>query len=409
MPAYAYTALTRSGKQEQGFLEGDNAKVVRQLLRERKLTPLEVVEASEKQSAPSKKNSFSFGRGGKISNNDLALITRQLATLMKSGSTLEEALSTTSKQIQKSNVKGIILSIRSKVVEGHSLETALKDHGRSFSELYRATVAAGEQSGHLEEVLEELSEFLESRDEFNQVIMEAMIYPIIIVIVAFGILAFLLTYIVPVMTKVFESGNQELPFITQLVIAASDVVKHYGLIVILLIGGIVWGGRRILSRDMEKRKHFHALLLKIWQIGELLKGINAARFTRTLSILVSSSVPILEAMRISAQVIPSLPIRHAVENATLRVREGTSIYKALASSDFFPIVTLQLIASGEISGNLEEMLLRAAMHQEKQTTRYIKKFLAFLSPMAVLAMGGLVLFIVLSIMLPILNMNQMVK
>lgn len=408
MPAYEYTALTSSGKPERGVLEGDNAKVVRQLLRERRLTPLEVTETSEQNSSTQKSRSFTRSRG-KISNNDLALLTRQLATLMRSGSTLEEALATASKQTAKNRVKSIILSVRSKVVEGHTLENALADHGRSFSELYRATVSAGEQSGHLEEVLEELSDFLESRDEFNQVILEAMIYPIIIVVVAFGILAFLLTYIVPVMTKVFENNNQALPFITQIVIGSSDIVKDYGLLVGALIGLIIFGGRHVLKRDPEKRKYFHTLLLRTWQLGELLKGINAARFTRTLSILVSSSVPILDAMRISAQVVPSLPIREAIENATLRVREGTPIYKALSSSDFFPVVTLQLIASGETSGNLEKMLLRAALHQEKQTTRFVKKFLAFLSPMAVLAMGGLVLFIVLSIMLPILNMNQMVQ
>lgn len=407
MPAYEYTALSSSGKPEHGVLEGDNAKVVRQLLRERNLTPLEVNETNERDVVSGKKNSFTRSRG-KISNNDLALLTRQLATLMKSGSTLEEALGTTAKQTPKNRVKSIILSVRSKVVEGHTLETAMADHGKSFSELYRATISAGEQSGHLEEVLEELSDFLESRDEFNQVIMEAMIYPIIIVVVAFGILAFLLTYIVPVMTQVFENNNQALPFITQIVVGASDLIKSYGLLVGLCIGVIVFGGRYLLKRDIEKRKRFHAFLLGRWILGDLLKGINAARFTRTLSILVSSSVPILDAMRISAQVVPSLPIREAIEKATQRVREGTPIYKALNNSDYFPIVTLQLIASGETSGTLENMLLRAAIYQEKQTTRFVKKFLAFLSPMAVLAMGGMVLFIVLSIMLPILNMNQMV-
>lgn len=405
MPAYEYTALNSKGREEHGVVEGDNARAVRQLLRERGLTPVSVIETKKANIKAGKK--FSLLRPG-VSSKDLALLTRQLSTLTRSGSPLEEALGTVARQTSKNHVKGVILDVRSKVQEGHSLAAALKEHPRVFPDLYRATIAAGEQSGHLDLILDRLADYTEARQEMNQKVGMALTYPIILTFVSLLIITGLLTYVVPQVVQVFDNMNQQLPVLTRLLIAVSEVVKSYGLLILIAVGGAVFGFTRLL-RQPQFRRRYHHFLLKLPVIGTLTSGLNTARFARTLSILAASGVPILEALRIAAEVIRNLPMSEAVQTATSRVREGASISGALERSGLFPPMTIHLIASGESSGKLEEMLERAAHYQERETTMTITTVVNLFEHFMILAMGMVVLVIVLAILLPIFDLNQLVK
>jgi general secretion pathway protein F len=405
MPAYEYTALNSKGREEHGVVEGDNARAVRQLLRERGLTPVSVIETKKASIKAGKK--FSLLRPG-VSSKDLALLTRQLSTLTRSGSPLEEALATVARQTTKNHVKGVILDVRSKVLEGHSLATALKEHPRVFPDLYRATIAAGEQSGHLDLILDRLAEYTEARQEMNQKVGMALLYPIILSVVSVLIIIALLTYVVPQVVQVFNDIGQQLPFLTRALIAVSGTLKTYGILILIAIAGAIFGFTRLL-RQTAFRRRFHLSLLKLPVIGMLNSGLNTARFARTLSILAASGVPILEAMRIAAEVIRNLPMSEAVQTATSRVREGASISGALERSGLFPPMTIHLIASGETSGKLEEMLERAAHYQERETTMTITTVVSLFEHFTILGMGVVVLIIVLAILLPIFNLNQLVK
>jgi general secretion pathway protein F len=404
MGAFEFVALDKSGKESKGLLEGDTPKHVRQMLRERQLLPVKVSEVAQKESRQQK--SFSLRRG--LSANDLSLLTRQLATLAQAGLPLEEALLAVSQQNENPKAKSILLGVRSRVMEGHSLADGLADFPQAFPELYRATVAAGEQSGHLDMVLERLAEFTESRQILQQQIRNAMIYPIALVVTAIGIISFMLAYVVPKVVYVFENYNQELPLLTRVMIASSDFLRDYWLILIVAIVGGVFGLRRLLRNPGPKRK-YHQLLLRTPIVRSLTRGINTARFTQTLSILAGSGVPILDSLRIASQVVVNVPMREAVEEASLRIREGAMISKSLAASKLFPPMTTHLISSGEASGRLQEMLSRAASNQEREVDGLISTLLGIMQPLLVIVMAVIVLLIVLAILLPIFEINNLIR
>lgn len=407
MPAFEYTAINAKGREQRGVMEGDNARAVRQLLREQNLTPLSVVETNKsEESANGRKPGFKLRSG--VSVKDLALLTRQLSTLMRSGVPLEEALSTVARQTNKNSVKSVILSTRSKVLEGHSFAAALREQPRVFPDLYCATVAAGEQSGHLDPVLERLADYTEARQEMAQKINMALMYPIILTVLSIAIITGLLTYVVPQIVQVFENVGQELPLMTVVLIGTSDLLRSYGIWILLLAGGLFYLAKRALESPVT-RFRYHQTLLKLPLIGELTKGVNTARFARTLSILSASGVPILDALRISGQVVRNLPMRQAIEVASARVREGSNISRSLEQSGLFPPITIHMIASGESSGKLEDMLERAALYQERETTATITTFVGLFEHLMILVMGGVVLMIVLAILLPVMELNQLVK
>ncbi len=403
MPAFEYIALDVKGKEEKGILEADNVRQVRQLLRDSNLTPLEVNQVEKSENSNKNKKQ----RAGKVKAADLALLTRQLATLVQSGSPLEEALATTAKQTEKRNVKHILSAVRSRVVEGHTLADGFKMFPSVFPDMYCATVAAGEQSGHLDAVLERMADYTETRQETQQRISNAMFYPVILTILSILIVVGLLVFIVPKIINVFDNVGQELPAMTQVLISISDFFRAYGLY--LGVGLVLV---YIIFKQMIKipkwKSVYHNFLLKLPVVGRMTRGLNTARFARTLSILASSGVPILDAMSISAQVVQNLPMRKAVENAAVKVREGMTINRALEQSSYFPPMTVHLIASGESSGRLDEMLERAAIQQERETDGMMTKMLGIFEPVLILVMGSVVLLIVLSILLPILNLNQLV-
>jgi general secretion pathway protein F len=404
MGAFEYTALDRSGKESRGLIEGDTAKHVRQLLRERHLLPVEVTEVVQKESRRQWK--FSLRRG--MSAKDLALLTRQLATLTQSGLPLEEALLAVSQQNDNPRTKSILLGVRSRVMEGHTLADGLGEFPNAFPELYRATVSAGEQSGHLDAVLERLAEFTESRQVLQQQIRNALIYPIALVVTAVAIISFMLAYVVPKVVYIFERYETELPLLTRIMIGSSDFLRNHWLLLILGIGAIIIGTRRMLRREGPKRR-YHRLLLRLPIVGSLTQGINTARFTQTLSILAGSGVPILDSLRIASQVVVNIPMREAVREASLRIREGAMISRSLETSRLFPPMTTHLIASGEASGRLEEMLGRAAANQEREVDNLVTTLLGIMQPLLVIVMAAIVLLIVLAILLPIFEINNLIR
>lgn len=404
MGAFEFVALDRAGKETRGLLEGDTPKHVRQLLRERELLPLKVVEVARKETR--RQTGFTPRRG--LSAGELALLTRQLATLTQSGLPLEEALLAVSQQNEQPRAQSILLGVRARVMEGHTLADGLGDFPQAFPELYRSTVSAGEQSGHLDAVLERLAEFTESRQALQQQVRNALIYPIALVVTAIGIISFMLAYVVPKVVTIFENYDQQLPLLTRIMLWTSDFLRDYWLALIVVTVAAVFGIKQLL-KNPEARRRYHRLLLRVPVVSRLTRGINTARFTQTLSILAGSGVPILEALRIAAQVVVNLPMREAVEEASLRVREGAAISKSLASSKLFPPMTTHLIASGEASGRLEDMLKRAAVNQEREVDGLIATLLGIMQPLLVIVMAAVVLLIVLAILLPIFELNTLIR
>lgn len=404
MGAFEYTAVDKSGRQSRGVLEGDTARAVRQTLRERNLLPVTVAEVSEK--TPSGRRSLSFRRG--VSPMDLALVTRQLATLVRSSMPLEESLLAVSQQSEKPRLKSILLGVRSRVMEGHTLADGLGEFPQAFPELYRATVAAGEQSGFLDSILERLADYAESRQQLRQRISHAMIYPVILTVMALLIVSGLLVYVVPQVVGVFETSGQELPGLTTGLIALSDFLRANGFWLLILVVIVTLAARQLLRRP-GPRRHYDRMLLRLPIIGRLVRGINTARFTRTLSILAASGVPVLEALRIAAEVINNIPMREAVEETAVRVREGAPIGASLGATRLFPPMTMHLISSGEASGELETMLERAAVNQEQEVDSLIATLLSIMEPAMILLMGAIVLIIVLAILMPIFELNQLIQ
>ena len=404
MGAFEYVALDQAGKESKGLLEGDTPKHVRQILRERSLLPVAVTEVAQKEAK--RQRSFSFRRG--ISASELALVTRQLASLTQSGLPLEEGLLAVAQQNDNPRTKSIMLGVRSKVVEGHTLADGLREFPQAFPELYRSTVSAGEQSGHLDVVLDRLADYTEGRQELRQLINNAMVYPIALVVMSIGIISFMLASVVPRIVSIFDNTSGELPALTRMMITSSDFLREQWFFILLFLAAVTYGIWRLLQKENVRRK-FHRFVLRMPIAGRLTRGVNTARFTRTLSILAGSGVPILEALKISAAVIENLPMREAVVAASLRVREGAPISQSLAASKLFPPMMIHLIASGEAGGKLEEMLTRTANYQEREGDGLIATLLGLLQPLLIVIMGGIVITIVLAVLMPIFEINDLIR
>ncbi|TBU99719.1 type II secretion system inner membrane protein GspF [Phytopseudomonas dryadis] len=403
MAAFEYIALDIRGLQTRGVLEGDSARQVRQLLRDRQLTPLEVRQTRERRSAGSAR--WSLQRG--LSAASLALLTRQMATLVQAAMPIDEALSAVAAQSETGRIKAMVLAVRAKVLEGHSLAEALKEYPAAFPELYRATVAAGEHAGHLALVLEQLADYTEQRQQSRQRIQLALLYPVILLVASLSIVGFLLGYVVPDVVKVFVNTGQPLPGLTLGLIAASDVVKNWGVLILLAGIAAVLLTKRALRREALQLRA-HAALLRLPLLGRLVRATDTARFASTLAILVRSGVPLVDALGIAAQVLANRAIRGKVEIAAQKVREGGSLTRALDQSGEFPPMMLHMIASGEKSGELDQMLLRTARNQENDLAARIAMLVGLFEPLMLVFMGAVVLVIVLAILMPILSLNQLV-
>ena len=402
MAAFEYKALNKQGTQLKGVLEADSSRQIRQQLRDKGLMPLEVTQVA---TATSKK--IGLVRKQKISAAELALITRQLATLVQSALPIEESLQAVAEQCEQAKIKSIVMAVRSRVVEGYSLADSMAEYPDIFEKLYTAMVAAGEKSGHLDTVLNRLADYTEQRHAMRSKIMQAMIYPIMLTLVAIGVISLLLALVVPKVIEQFEHMSQELPWATRLLIFLSDFVRDYGLIIVALIVGTIF----LFKRQMNKKSfqlNVHGKMLHLPVLGKVARGLNPARFARTLSILTSSSVPLLESMRISAEVLANEHMRKSVLEAANYVREGSSLRAALAQTKLFPPMMLYMIASGEKSGELEQMLGRAADNQDREFESTANIALGVFTPAIVVSMACVVFFIVIAILQPILALNSLV-
>lgn len=409
MPAYQFQALNRKGKKEKGVLEGESARQVRQKLRELSLTPL-TVEAVAAELLTKKQKRFSITQwrltfSQRMQSRDLALVTRQLATLISASIPIDDALTAVANQTEKQQVKSILLGVRSKVLEGHAFAAALDHFSSAFPAVYRTTIACGEKSGKLDHVLLKLAEYIENQHAIRRKINQALIYPTLMTLVSIGVVIFMLIYVVPKIVDVFSQTQQTLPIATVILIAVSQLVKAYGLYAALILLLAVYIASRLLKKKSIKMK-FDQLLLKLPLIGKNIKTINSARFARTFGILNSATVPVLEAMHAASRLIYPLPMQTAVSAAIEQVREGAAIHQALHRTSYFSPLFIHLLASGEKSGQLELMLQKAAMQQESDVEALIQNVLTLFEPIMILVMGGVVLFIVLSIMLPIFALNQ---
>lgn len=405
MSAFEYTALDNKGREKKGVIEGDSARLVRQQLREQSLAPLTVIEV-KKQGSNEGYKAFTFNQ--RINTTELALMTRQLATLSRSGIPLDEATATVARQSIKPKIKKLLLGVRAKILEGHTLADGLRDYPYIFSEMYCATVAAGEQSGHLDVVLERLADYTEQRQQLQQRLKLALIYPVILTVMSILVVGGLLTYVVPEVVKVFSDTGQQLPFLTIALIAVSEFMQDWFIYLLMLLTVGFFAFKKLIEEPAFK-KRYHQFLLKIPVLGNLVLGGNSAQFSRTLSILAASGVPILDAMRIAVKVMDNIPMREAVESASQQVSEGSSLSSTLEQSGYFNPMLINLIASGEATGQLEQMLERAAVNQERELETTMAMLMGLLEPLLIVAMGGIVLIIVLAILLPVLDLNQLVK
>ncbi len=403
MSAFEYQAVDPDGKTQKGLIEADTAKQARQQLRGMNLMPVNIGEVSRKAS----RSGSGFSRD-RINVTTVALITRQLATLISAGQPLESAYLTVSKQAQKAQVKRVLLAVRARVLEGHPLSEALSDFPRIFDTMYCASVHAGEQSGLLDLVMERLADYLEAKQELQQKTTLALVYPILLSIVALGLVSVLLVFVVPQIVQVFEGFDQELPQITQLLISISDFSRENGLSILVAVVMVV-----VIYGQFMKINKFRIirdkLVLTIPFVNYLVRLSNTARFTRTMSILVTSGVTALDSMRISSEVIINQPMKSAVMKAADRVREGELISTTLDQTGYFGPMILQLIANGEASGKLGDMLKRSAQAEENEFSRITAIFVGLFEPSMILFMGMVVLAIVLAILLPIFDMNDLIQ
>ena len=414
MAAYAFQALNASGRKTKGVIEADTERQVRAQLREQGLIPV-AVELAEEGTSPRSGTGSGAGpapllkrlqtRG--VGAADLALITRQLATLVSAALPIEQALFAVSEQTDKPRLQKLIMAVRSKVVEGYSLAEAMSEYPHVFDKLFTAMVAAGERSGHLDEVLNRLADYTEQRNRLKGQLVQALVYPTILTLVAISVIIFLLVSVVPQIVEQFSGLDQELPPTTTFLLAVSGFLQNYGLFLLgIILVGLVVGGQ--LLRKPSRRDKFDALLLKVPLVGRVIKGVNTARFARTLSILAASAVPLLDGLRITGRVLSNRAMQIAVEEACDRVREGSSLRAALAQTKLFPPMMLHMIAAGEKSGELEQLLGRAADNQDRDFETTMNVALKIFEPALIVVMAGVVLLIVLAIIQPILALNQSV-
>ncbi|MDB1122501.1 type II secretion system inner membrane protein GspF [Vibrio algarum] len=404
MAAFEYKALNDKGKQKKGVIEGDNARQVRQRLKEQGLIPVEVIETKVKNSA--QKSTTSFNRG--ISTNDLSLLTRQLSTLVQAGMPLEECLRAVAEQSEKPRITNMLMGVRSRVVEGYTLADSLADYPQVFDELFRSMVAAGERSGHLDSVLDRLADYAENRQLMRSKLQQAMIYPIVLTVFAISVVAFLLASVVPKIVDQFVQMGQELPGSTQFLLDASSFVQNWGLYLLIAVVSSYWCLKMALKKP-NTRLSWDKKLLRAPLIGKITKGINTSRFARTLSICTSSAIPLLDGMKVATDVMTNQYIKEQVLEASEKVREGGSLRRALDQTKLFPPMMLHMIASGEQSGELEQMLTRAADNQDRDFESTVNIALGLFTPALIATMAGVVLFIVMATLMPILEMNNLIS
>jgi general secretion pathway protein F len=406
MPAFSYEAVDAAGVRKKGVVNADSARAARSDLRTQGLVPVSVVaiEAQLDEAGATKRGAF----GDHLSTIELALLTRQLASLLEASLPLEQALSALLEQAERNYTRDLIASIRAEVIGGASLSDALARHPRDFADIYRALVASGEQIGQLTRVLSRLSDYIERRNALVSKVKLAFTYPAIVTVVAFLIVIFLLTYVVPQIVSVFANTKQKLPFLTTVMLDVSDFVRNYGWIVLLVVIALAFAWRRALKNPAIKMR-WHTWLLNAPMYGRFERSLNTSRFASTLAITTGSGVPILRALQTSRDTLTNVAMRAQVEEATNSVREGVSLARALSAHKHFPAMLIHMIRAGEVTGELPAMLERASNAQEQDLERRAMTMASLLEPALILAMGVVVLLIVLAVLMPIIEINQLVR
>lgn len=400
MEAFQYQALDTAGRMVSGVVEADTPRQARSQLRAQGLLPSAVDPLRARERAQQV-----WARG--ISAAELSLLTRQMATLLDSGLTMEQSLNALIEEAALPLTRDVLTGVKTEVIAGHSLAKALGAYEKSFPDFYRALVHGGEESGALPTVLQHLADYLDARQALKQKTGLALLYPILVTVVAIMIVTGLLVYVVPQVVQVFQQSRQTLPLLTRGLIALSDFLRETGPWLLLALAGGFAAAHMALRRDANRRR-WHGLLLRTAGIGPLIRGINTSRFASTLAILVGGGVPLLSALASGARVMTNMVLRDAVEQAIERVREGAGLARALGETRAFPPLLIHLVASGEVSGKLEQMLNRAAVLETQRLERRLTVLLTLLEPVMILVMGGVVLLIVLAILLPIIEINQLV-
>lgn len=400
MEAFQYQALDTGGRTVSGVVQADTPRQARMQLRAQGLLPSVVERVHARARARQV-----WARG--ISSAELSLVTRQLATLLDSGLTMEQSLNALIEEAAEPMTREVLTGVKTEVTAGLSLAGALGAYEKSFPDFYRALVHGGEESGALPTVLQHLADYLDAYQALKQKTGLALLYPVLVTVVALMVVTGLLVYVVPQVVGVFQQSRQSLPLLTRGLIGLSDFLRTTWPYLVTLIIGAAVAARMALRRDTTRRR-WHVLLLRMPWLGSLIRGINTSRFASTLAILVGGGVPLLSALASGARVMTNMVLREAVERAIERVREGTSLARALGATRAFPPLLIHLIASGEVSGKLEQMLNRAAVLETQALERRLTVFLTLLEPVMILVMGGIVLMIVLAILLPIIEINQLV-
>ena len=406
MPAFQYVALNPQGKEIKGILEADSARQLRQTLRDQALTPMQVEPSNKQFDKGSNQQVFSLF-APKLKALDRVLFTRQLSTLLASSMPIEESLNAIAQQNEKQSNKALIMGIRSRVLEGNSLAQSLLEYPSSFSNLYCSSVAAGEQSGFLDQVLDNLSNYLEREHESYRNVEMALMYPIILLIVAFVIVGALMVYVLPDMIDVIENTGQTLPWATTLLISVTELLKSFWWVLLCGILALSLFIRGILNRE-KVRLIWDAYKFSLPIIGKIIRSSNSARFSNTLSILTKSGIPLVDAMKIASEVVANKALQTDLRTATQDVVEGKSLRESLENISYFPPMMMHMIGSGEQSGELDQMLARVAEYQQAEVERLVSTLVKLFEPAMMIIMGGTVLFIVMAVLLPILSMNQIV-
>ncbi len=406
MAAFRFEAFNQQGKTSQGVVDADSLRLARVRLRDMGLIPIKVDPLSEQ--VDRQKSSVPLFKRSRVSNYDQSQVTRQLSTLLNAGLNVEQSLAAIAEQIEKTELREILLNIRADVMAGHSLSHAMGNYPDVFSEVYCAIVNAGEQSGELPNILDRLASYTESKQQLTQKVIAALVYPILVTLTSILVVGGLLIYVVPQIVTVFEQSKQSLPFLTVAMIFVSDVLRATWIYLILAIASGLYFFNKSLKNDSLRSK-FHLSLLKIPLLGSLILSVNTARFAKTLSILVGSGVPIILALNAASKATAFLPMREAIQEAIKSVKDGGALSSSLKSSKLFPPILIHLIANAEQTGNLDKMLDSAASQQENEVNNKITILTSILEPALIIVMGVMVMAIVLAVMLPIIQINQIIR
>jgi len=400
MAAFDYVAVDAAGRTVSGALTAADEVAARSLLSRRRLalleiTPARVVGRAETAARP----------GGKLNAKTLALTTRQLATLI-SVAPIEEALRTLALQADRVAVRRLLEGVHAGVMEGRRLSDAMSRQGQAFPPLYRAMVSAGEQSGALQPILERLADGLERDQQVRGKVITALVYPCVLAVVALGVIGALMTFVVPKVVDQFDSMNQTLPLLTRLVIGVSDLMRNWGWLVLVALAVLAAAGV-VARRRPDIRMTMDRAVLRLPLVGRLTRDLHGAKMARTLSTMIAAGLPVLEGLTITARTVSNRALRQATEAMADAVREGGGLSAAMRRADVFPPILVYMTASGESSGRLEPMLERAADYLEREFSTFTAVMLSLLEPAIIVVMGGVVALIVLSILLPILQINTL--